>query len=272
MSRHLSGNNEDRSELLKIVILCGGKGTRLQGEGEYKPKPMMEIGQRPMLWHIMQTYAHFGYSDFVLALGFKASVIKEYFLNHRYVHNDLTVHLAKGDVTVHPKDRQYDWSVTMVDTGENTLKGGRIARVKEYLDGERFMVTYGDGVANLDIDKLLEFHEETGAVGTFTGVRMPSRFGSMEKDSLGRSIRWEEKPILENYVNGGYFVFEPEFLEYLSEDKDCELEKNPLEQLAADGQLALYQHDGFWQCMDTYRDFVDLNRMWDAGDRPWLRM
>ena len=256
---------------MKVVILCGGQGTRLREETEYKPKPMVEVGGRPIVWHIMQTYAHHGFNRFVLALGFKGYVIKEYFLNHRYMHNDVTVQLADGSVTIHPNQDQLDWTVTMADTGEKSLKGARIARAARHLDGERFMVTYGDGVSDVDISRLLAFHREAGTIGTFTGVRMPSRFGTIQADSGGRIQSWHEKPLLDSYINGGFFVFERRFLDYLSDDEACELEKEPLERLAAEGQLSMYPHDGYWHCMDTYRDYLHLNEIWAAGPAPWVR-
>ena len=255
---------------MKVVILCGGQGTRLREETEYKPKPMVEVGGRPIVWHVMQTYAHHGFKQFVLALGFKGNVIKEYFLNHRHMHNDVTVQLTDGSVTIHPSQDQLDWAVTMADTGEKTLKGARIARVARHLDGERFMVTYGDGVSDVDISRLLAFHREAGTIGTFTGVRMPSRFGTIQADSGGRIQSWQEKPLLDSYINGGFFVFERRFLDYLSDDEACELEKEPLERLAAAGQLSMYPHDGYWHCMDTYRDYLHLNELWAAGEAPWV--
>ncbi|MDA2932763.1 glucose-1-phosphate cytidylyltransferase [Acidobacteria bacterium AH-259-D05] len=254
---------------MKVVILCGGLGSRLREETEYKPKPMVEIGGRPMLWHIMQIYARCGFTEFVLALGYKSHVIKEYFLNYQYMHNDFTVHLADGAVNAHLDGQQQNWIVTLVETGNEALKGARVARVAHYLDGEHFMVTYGDGVADVDINRLLTFHREAGTIGTFTGVRMPSRFGAIQSDNQGRIRGWQEKPLLESYINGGFFVFERRFLDYLSTDDSCELEKEPLEQLAAEGQLSMYSHDGFWHCMDTYRDYLLLNEMWNAGQAKW---
>lgn len=254
---------------MKVVILCGGQGTRLREETEYKPKPMVLIGGRPILWHIMSIYAHYGYKDFVLALGYKGNIIKEYFLNHQFMANDFTVDLSSGQVSVHSRDGREDWRVTCVDTGEESLKGARVAKVKRYLDGERFFLTYGDGLADVDLDKLLAFHEKSGAMVTFTGVRMPSRFGAVQTDDLGRITNWQEKPVLNEYINGGFFVLEPEFLARLSEDESCDLEKEPLEGLAAEGRLSMYPHDGFWHCMDTYRDFQSLNRLWSGGRAAW---
>lgn len=255
---------------MKVVILCGGKGTRLREETEYKPKPMVEIGGRPILWHIMKNYAHYGFTDFVLALGYRGQVIKDYFLNYQLNHSDFTVHLGTGAVTTHLDDHREDWTVTLADTGEETLKGARLARLAPYLEGERFMFTYGDGVADVPLDRLLSFHLESGSIGTFTGIRTPSRFGAVRTDGKGRIRSWQEKPLLDSYVNGGFFVFERRFLDYLWEGADCELEREPLEKLAAEGQLSMYAHDGFWHCMDTYRDFVLLNEMWDSGRPGWL--
>lgn len=254
---------------MKVIILCGGKGTRLREETEYKPKPMVEVGGRPILWHIMQSYARCGFTEFILSLGYKGHVIKDYFLNYKFMNADFTVNLADGTVMTHPKNRQPDWHVTLVDTGEETLKGARIARVAQHLDDDRFMVTYGDGVSDINIKALLTHHQKQGSIGTFTGVRMPSRFGAVQMDELGQVTAWQEKPQLENYTNGGFFVFERRFLDYLSEEESCDLEKEPLERLASEGQLSMYQHDGFWACMDTYRDFVLLNEMWQTGQASW---
>ena len=254
---------------MKVVILCGGKGTRLYEETAYRPKPMVEIGGKPILWHIMQGYAKYGFTDFVLALGYKGDSIKEYFLKYHHMQNDLTVSLGDGSVTTQANGHQDDWTVTLVDTGDTALKGARIARVSRYIDGERFMVTYGDGVGDVDIRRLLEFHEQQSGGGTFTGVRMPSRFGSVETDDKGRIVSWQEKPLLESYINGGFFVFERSFLDYLSTDDECELERQPMERLAAEGKLSMYRHDGFWHPMDTYRDYQLLNDMWDKGNARW---
>ena len=254
---------------MKVLILCGGKGTRLHEETEYKPKPMVEIGGRPILWHIMRIYARFGFTEFVLALGHKGDSVKEYFLNFHKMQNDFTVDLGDGAVTTHVDGYQYNWTVTLVDTGQNALKGARIARAAKYLDGDRFLLTYGDGVGDVDVDRLLAFHRQAGTVGTFTGVRMPSRFGAVQADKRGRILSWQEKPLLESYVNGGFFVFERRFLDYVSDDDGCELEREPLERLAAEGQLSMYPHDGFWHSMDTYRDYIVLNDMWNAGEAKW---
>jgi glucose-1-phosphate cytidylyltransferase len=254
---------------LKVIILCGGKGTRLREETSVKPKPMVEIGGRPVLWHIMSLYARFGYKDFVLPLGYKGEVIKQYFHDYNIRNSDFTVELKTGTVTTHPGHIE-DWRVTLCDTGQETLKGGRIKRVERHIDTRRFMVTYGDGLADIDLQALLDFHVAAGTIGTFTGVRMPSRFGTVRTDKDGRILSWEEKPLLNEYINCGFFVFERSFLDYLTEDESCDLEKEPLQRLAAEGQLSMYPHGGQWQCMDTLRDSLFLNKLWDDGQAFWI--
>ncbi len=254
---------------MKVIIMCGGKGTRLREETSVKPKPMVEIGGRPVLWHIMSIYARFSFKDFVLPLGYKGEVIKQYFHDYNIRNTDFTVELKSGTIISHPGHVE-DWRVTLCDTGQETLKGGRIKRVAKYIDSDRFMVTYGDGVADIDLHKLLEFHKQSGTIGTFTGVRMPSRFGAVRTDAAGKILSWEEKPVLNEHINCGFFVFERRFLDYLSEDENCDLEKEPLQQLAAEGQLSMYPHPGQWQCMDTLRDSIKLNELWDSGRAFWV--
>ncbi|MBD5553609.1 MAG: glucose-1-phosphate cytidylyltransferase [Desulfovibrio sp.] len=254
---------------METIIMCGGKGTRLREETAVKPKPMVEIGNRPILWHIMSRYARYGFRDFILPLGYKGDVIKQYFHDYRLRNADFTVNLKSGDTTFHAGEGE-DWNVTLCDTGEDTLKGARLKRVARHIKGDRFMVTYGDGVADIDIKKLVEFHHNSGAIGTFTGVRMPSRFGSVRTDRDGHILSWEEKPLLDEFINCGFFVFERKFLDYLDEDERCDLEKEPLQQLAREGNLAMYPHPGQWQCMDTLRDSIKLNELWDAGHAFWL--
>ena len=258
---------------MKAIILAGGFGTRISEETTSKPKPMIEIGGRPIVWHIMQRYAKYGYKDFILALGYKAEVAKEYFYNYQMRNSDFTVNLHSGEVCGHgntPGAPFEDWNVTLCDTGVETLKGGRIKRIAKYIDTDRFMVTYGDGVSDIDLDTLVQFHEKSGKMGTFTGVRMPSRFGTVKTDEQGNIISWQEKPLLDEFINCGFFVFKREFLDYLSEDESCDLEKQPLERLAAEGQLSMYQHNGFWQCMDTLRDYQKLSAMWEENRRLWI--
>jgi glucose-1-phosphate cytidylyltransferase len=254
---------------MKVIILCGGKGTRLREETEFKPKPMVEIGGRPILWHIMARYARFGFREFILPLGYKGEVIKQYFHEYKMRNSDFTVDLQSGAVSLHERRPDVDWRVTLCDTGQETLKGARIKRAARHIDSGRFMVTYGDGVADIDVQKLVEFHAASGTIGVFSGVRMPSRFGTVRTDKEGKVLSWEEKPVLNEYINCGFFVFKREFLDYLSEDEACDLEKEPLTLLAAQGQLSMYAHPGRWQCMDTLRDLMKLNAMWDAGEAFW---
>ena len=256
---------------MKVIIFCGGKGTRLREETEFKPKPMVEIGGRPIMWHIMSRYARYGFKEFVLPLGYRGDVIKQYFYDYKIRNSDFTIDMGSGDTTVHNSDARVDWKVTLCDTGEEAEKGARIKRVSRHLGSSPFMAAYGDGVADIDIDKLVAFHKSQGKLGTFTGVRMPSRFGTVSTDDHGNIESWEEKPVLNQYTNCGFFVFEPEFLGYLSEEESCDLEKAPLERLAREGQLAMYRHTGFWQCMDTLRDYEFLNKLWDKGNVPWMQ-
>lgn len=248
--------------------MCGGKGTRLREETAVKPKPMVEIGGKPILWHIMSIYARQGFKDFILPLGYKGDIIKKYFRDYQALNSDFTINLKSGQITRHPGEME-DWNITLCDTGEETLKGARIKRVARHIKGDRFMVTYGDGVGDVNIDQLLKFHRKSGTIGTFTGVRMPSRFGSVRTDKDGRILSWEEKPLLDEYINCGFFVFERDFLDYLDEDESCDLEKEPLQRLAEAGQLSMYPHPGQWQCMDTLRDSIYLNNLWDSGNAFW---
>ncbi len=252
---------------MKTVILAGGMGTRLSEETEVRPKPMVEIGGRPILWHIMKIFAAFGHREFVLALGYKGEVIKSYFLNYYNLQNSITVHLGTGRVDVHdgPPD---DWTIHLVDTGLRTNTGGRIRRLREWLGNETFMMTYGDGVARIDVDELLAFHRRHGRLATITAVRPPGRFGglSLEDDLVTRFV---EKPQLgEGWINGGFFVLEPEVLDVIEGD-DASFEREPLERLARDEQLVAYRLDDFWQCMDTLRDVRFLNAVWESGEPPW---
>lgn len=254
-------------ESLKVVLLAGGLGTRMREETEYKPKPMVEVGGRPVLWHLMKVFAAHDLKDFVVCTGYRGDVIKDYFLNYDARMNDFTAHLgASSHIEVHGNHEERDWKVTVADTGATTMTGGRVKRIGKYLDG-RFIVTYGDGLANVDLTKLLEFHESHGKLATVTTVRPLSRFGVMDIDSAGLVQQFREKPLTDDYVNVGFFVFEPEVLDYL--DEDCVLEQGPLEKLAAEGQLMAYRHEGFWQPMDTFREYTMLNEMWDSNEAPW---
>lgn len=254
---------------MQVVILCGGLGTRLREETEYKPKPMVEIGGRPILWHIMKTYSQHGFNDFVLCLGYKGEVIKDYFYHYKTRNNDFTIALETGDMKLHEAREDSGWKVTLADTGKSTMTGGRVKRIKKYIHDDTFMLTYGDGVGNVDIRELLEFHHSHGKIGTLTGVSPPSRFG--ELTVTGDTITsFKEKPKdLDGIINGGFFVFNRQFFDYLSEDEGCYLEREPLANLAEDGELKVHNHKGYWQCMDTYRDYKRLNELWDSGNPPW---
>jgi glucose-1-phosphate cytidylyltransferase len=252
---------------MKVIILAGGYGTRLSEYTESIPKPMLYIGGKPIMWHIMKTYGHYGHKDFYLALGYKSEVIKEYFLNYRTLNADFTVDLATGTVTPHQLD-DVDWKVTLVDTGLNTMTGGRIKRLQTFIGNETFLLTYGDGVSNLDLSELLKFHKNHGKLITVTAVHPGARFGELQlEDSLVASFL--EKPQLnQGWINGGYFVIEPEFFDLISGDSVM-LEREPLEQAARSGELMAYKHDGFWKCMDTLRDKTSLIDMWDKQQAPW---
>lgn len=252
---------------MKVVILAGGFGTRLQEETEVKPKPMVEIGGRPILWHIMSVYAAYGYKEFVVALGYKGEVIKNYFLNYYYLSGSFSIHLADGRIEPHGPNRE-DWVVHLVDTGVHTQTGGRLKRLACWLDDGTFMMTYGDGLADVDISAVLAFHRSHGRLATVTAVRPPARFGGLAFDGDAVAQFVEKPQIGEGWINGGFFVLEPGVLDYIDDD-DTIWEREPLERLAAEGQLMAYRHDGFWQCMDTLRDVRLLRGLWDAGQAPW---
>ncbi len=253
---------------MKIIILCGGMGTRLREETEYKPKPMVEVGGRPILWHIMKSYAHYGFKDFILALGYKGDVIRNYFLNYHHHNNDFTVHLGGKDrVEVHGNHGEHEWKVTLAETGQDSMTGFRVKLCEKYIEDDNFMLTYGDAVSDVDISQLLAFHKDHDRIGTVTGVFPPSRFGDLSI-SDGLVDRFKEKPTLVqgcNPINGGFFVFKREFFSLIPPDPTCDLERAPLEKLSEQRQLAVFQHPGFWQCMDTYRDYTLLNKLWATG-------
>ncbi|MDH3601281.1 MAG: glucose-1-phosphate cytidylyltransferase [Candidatus Tectomicrobia bacterium] len=252
---------------MKVAILAGGVGSRLAEETEIKPKPMVEVGGKPILWHIMKHYAHYGFKDFVIALGYKGEYIKRYMIDYCSLQANLTVALQNGSVLVHEGERE-DWTVDLVDTGQATLTGGRIKRLAPYLDGRPFMLTWGDGVSNVNLHKLLEFHRCHGRLVTVTAVRPTARFGKL--DIQGEAVtRFSEKPqIEEGWINGAFFVIEPGIFDYIEGDA-TQWEREPLEKLARDGQLMAYRHDGFWQCMDTLRDKRLLESLWEEEHAPW---
>ncbi|MGH7843073.1 MAG: glucose-1-phosphate cytidylyltransferase [Candidatus Binataceae bacterium] len=253
---------------MKVVILAGGLGTRLREETEVRPKPMVEIGGRPILWHIMKTYAAFGHHDFIVCLGYKGDVIRDYFLNYKIRHSDFTVELETGNVEVHSSHDEGSWRVTLVETGQNTQTAGRLRRIKKYLDGQPFMATYGDGVASLDLQRLVAFHRASNKLATVTAVRPSSRFGELSfSDGVVHSFR--EKPqVNEGWINGGFFVFEPKILDLIAGDGEV-LETELLVKLAETRALAVFKHEGFWQCMDTSRETLLLNDLWAKGQAPW---
>jgi glucose-1-phosphate cytidylyltransferase len=252
---------------MKVVILAGGLGTRLKEETIVKPKPMVEIGGHPILWHIMKIYASQGFNEFIIALGYKSEFIKDFFINYRYHRQSISVQLKNGNVVVHDGDIE-DWTVHLVDTGDNTQTGGRIKRLAPYIGNEPFMLTYGDGVSNINLNKLLDFHEKQGKLATLTAVRPSARFGGLNFNGNLIDKFAEKSQTGEGWVNGGFFVLEPQVLDYIEGD-EMPWERKPLEQLAVDEQLAAYRHEEFWQCMDTLRDVQLLDTLWSTGDAPW---
>jgi glucose-1-phosphate cytidylyltransferase len=252
---------------MKVAILAGGVGTRLVEETEIKPKPMVEIGGRPILWHILRHYGHYGFKDFVIALGYKGEVIKKYMVDYASLNSNLTVRLGTGQVDVHGGSRP-DWTVELIDTGISTLTGGRIKRLKPYVGNETFMMTWGDGVSDVNLQELLKFHRSHGKLATLTAVRPPARFGHMifKGDQVTEFL---EKPqTMEGWINGAFFVCEPGVFDFIDGD-DTQWEKEPMERLAADGQLMAFRHSSFWQCMDTLRDKKLLEDLWQKGNAPW---
>jgi len=256
---------------MRTVILAGGLGTRMQELTQLVPKPMVEIGGFPILWHIMKIYEHYDVNDFVVALGYKSEIVKNYFANYRLRTNSVRIDLATGEMT--EEDNHHErWCIDLIETGLNTQTGGRVARLKRQLGGERFFLTYGDGVSDIDLDALLTFHRGHGKIATLTAVRPPSKFGALELDEDHNVVAFTEKPTSgDTWINGGFFIFEPGIFDYLSTDESCVLERVPLEALARDGQLAAFRQPGFWQCLDTARDVETVNRQWDAGDAPWKK-
>ena len=255
---------------MKVVIFCGGQGTRLREETEYRPKPLVDVGQKPILWHVMKSYAHYGVRDFVLCLGYRGRMIKEYFLDYEAMNNDFTICLgSRHTVEYHGLHDEQDFRVTLAETGQDTMTGGRLARARRYIDGDTFMVTYGDGLADVDIRALLGFHRSHGKLATVTAVAPISRFGILDLGADGRVSRFAEKPRSEGWASAGFFVFDRRVLDYLGGGDDCVLEREPLQRLAAEGELVAYKHEGFFFAMDTYREDQILNDLWDSGEAPW---
>ena len=254
---------------MKVIVLAGGFGTRLSEYTESLPKPMIRIGGKPILWHIMKTFAYFGHIDFYVALGYKSELIKEYFLHYRTLNADFTVDLRTGIVNSHHLD-EVDWKVTLVNTGQNSMTGGRVKRMKRYIDNETCLLTYGDGLSDIDLDQLITFHKSHGKMVTVTAVHPGARFGELEMK--GEQVTsFQEKPQTgQGWINGGYFVIEPEFFDLIQDDKTI-LERGPLERVAQSGELMAFQHQGFWHCMDTKRDLDNLEEYWNSGKSPWKK-
>lgn len=254
---------------MKTVILCGGQGTRLREETEFRPKPLVEVGSHPILWHIMKHYQHFGFADFVLCLGYRGGMIKDYFLNYEAHANDFTIQLgSRHSIKYHDAHGEADFRVTCADTGLNTMTGGRIKQIRRHLEGDTFFLTYGDGLSDVDIRKLLEFHRSHGKLATVTIVRAPSRFGTVSVEESGTVSRFVEKPLQDNWVSAGFFVLEPKVLELIEGDETT-FEREPLETLAQRGELMAYRHDGVFLAIDTYREYLLANEAWAGGTAPW---
>ena len=252
---------------MKVVILAGGLGTRLSEYTDMIPKPMVTIGNHPLLWHLMQSFASHGYNEFVIAAGYKSQIIKQYFLNYRSLNSDLTIDLSTGEV-LEQSDSHSDWKVTVVDTGENTMTGGRLKRLSKYIDNERFILTYGDGLSNVNINRLVQFHIDSQRLATVTAVHPVARFGELTLNEEAVTSFAEKPQTSSGWINGGFFVMEPECLNYIENDQTV-LEKYPLSKLAEEGNLGAFRHDGFWQCMDTRRDRDSLEESWISGNAPW---
>ncbi len=254
---------------MKAVILCGGKGTRMREETEYRPKPLVPIGGKPILWYIMKTYYQYGINDFILCTGYKSDMIKQYFMEMYWRNNDFTLHI-NGDkkVEFHTVEKE-DWNVTLVDTGLETGTGARLKKIEKYVDGDDFFMTYGDGVSDVNINELLQFHRNKGKIATITGVHPMSPFGLIDvKDGIVKSFI--EKPRLNDMINGGFMVLNNEVFKYIANEEECMFEQKPIKDLAAASELAVYEHNGFWTAIDTFKDIEKINKMWNDGDRPWV--
>lgn len=258
---------------MKVVILAGGYGTRIRDVSDDIPKPMIPIGPYPILWHIMRSYAHFGHKEFIICVGYKGHLIKNFFLNYEAYTRDFTIRFGRNaGVSYHSEPDVSDWSVTLADTGTRSMTGARVSRIRKYVRDEDFLLTYGDGVSDVDISQLIAFHKSHGRILTVTGVRPPGRFGEMATTHNGRVAEFNEKPqATAGRISGGFFVAGPRLFEYLDEREDLVFEQGPMRQLVQDGQLMMYEHDGFWQPMDTSREFQLLNSLYEAGKAPWVR-
>lgn len=254
---------------MKVLILAGGMGTRLSEETDIKPKPMLDIGGKPILWHIMKTYSKFGHNEFIILLGYKGYLIKEYFANYFLHQSNVTIDIQKNDISVH-SNMSEPWKITLIDTGLYSGTGNRIKQVKKYLNNEKFMLTYGDGVANVNIDNLVNYHNNTDSLITMTVIQPEGKFGAIDFTENNKVKAFVEKPKGDNsWVNGGFFVCESEVLDYIDDDKNTMFERAPLEKLAENGKLGVYKHEGFWRCMDTLRDKNILNEIWNKENAPW---
>jgi glucose-1-phosphate cytidylyltransferase len=255
---------------MKVVIFAGGLGTRLMEETEARPKPMVEIGGKPILWHIMKIYSAYGFNDFIVCLGYKQAFIKEFFMNYYYNNSDITIDLERNQTEVHLSSQE-KFKVTLVDTGLNTNTAGRLKRVQKYIGNSTFMLTYGDGVSNINIQQLIQFHKQKGKLATLTSIQVPGKFGNIESDNNGLVTQFVEKPQGDGvWINGGFFVLEPEVFNYLDGNMDdIQWEKKPLIEISNDGQLASYKHNGFWKCMDALRDKIELEELWNSGNAQW---
>ena len=253
---------------VKVAILCGGEGTRLKEETEYKPKPLVTIGHMPILWHIMKIYSHYGFNDFVLCLGYKGDMIKEFFLNYEWMANDFTMNLkSRNQWVTHLDYPRENWTITFADTGRQTLTAERLLTAKKYLeDGDYFLATYGDGLADVNLKELTKFHQKTKKIATLTGMHPSSKYGQVQFSKDKIITKFAEKPVLSDYINGGYFVFQPALFDHL---KKGEMLESSLQRLVGIKQLSLFEHNGFWQGMDTYKDYQDLNNRWNSRDVPW---
>lgn len=256
---------------MKVLLLAGGLGSRLSEETVLKPKPMVEIGGRPILWHIMKIYSYYGFNDFIILTGYKSHVIKDFFVNYYQQYSDITVDMVTNSVTVH-KTRQEPWKVTMLYTGQNTMTGGRIKKASEYINNEPFLLTYGDGVSDVDIAQLISSHNASGKLITMTAVKPSGRFGALTINHENTITSFMEKPKgEESWINGGFFVCQPEVFDYIKDGDSTIFERSPLENLAKDGQLNAYKHRGFWQPMDMLRDKIELTKLWESGNAPWAK-